>query len=207
MASPTAALAASSSTAQPSAPLLQSTAKQLLLEVKRETEESGRISDDLMSALHFVFQQPLLPALDLVDQGAIDHCSCPSGRELYRVKGSGGRVYTCLTTSNYCSCPSFVYTVLVREDALLCKHMLAVQLARAIAAGRRESGRGKGEGGGGGGGGGGRGDEGRGGEEEEERGRGVDVMDEMCVTDEEFAHLLMSAVCQEDQSHGNLYPQ
>lgn len=188
---------ASSSTAQPSAPLLQSTAEQLLLEVKRETEESGRISDDLMSALHFVFQQSLLPALDLVDQGAVDHYSCPSGRELYRVKGSGGRVYTCLTTSNYCSCPSFVYAVLVKEDALLCKHMLAVQLARAIAAGKRESWRGgrrEGEGS----------DEGRGGEGEEERGRGLDVTNEVNVTDEEFAHLLMSAACQED---ADLHPQ
>ncbi len=109
-------------------------ADQLLLEVRRETQENGHISDDLMSALHFLFHQTLPQALDLVVRKHVSHCVCPSGRELYRVQGSGQRTYTCLVSSNYCSCPSFVYTVLVREDSLVCKHMLAVQLAREMAA-------------------------------------------------------------------------
>ena len=127
----------SSSVTSPSAvaavPPLQSIADQLLLEVKREQQETGHISDDLMSALQSVFQQPLIQAFDLIDRDAITHFVCPSGRELYRVQGSSSqRVYTCLVSSNYCSCPSFVYTVLVKEDSLMCKHMLAVQLARAM---------------------------------------------------------------------------
>ncbi len=105
-------------------------ADQLLLEVRRETQENRHISDDLMLALHFLFHQTLPQALDLVDRKHVSHCVCPSGRELYRVQGSGQRIYTCLVSSNYCSCPSFVYTVLhvVREDSLVCKHMLVVQL-------------------------------------------------------------------------------
>lgn len=114
--------------------ILQPTVDQLFLEVRRETQETGRISDDLMSALHFLFHQTLVQAFDLVDRRQVVHYICPSGRELYCVQGSGQRTYTCLASSNYCSCPSFVYSVLVREDSLMCKHMLAVQLARAMSA-------------------------------------------------------------------------
>lgn len=151
-------------------PILQSTAEQLFLEVKRETEEAGKLSEDLMSALLFVFQTPLHQAFELLDQGSVSRYFCPAGRELYRVKGSGGRTYTCLTSSNYCSCPSFVYTVLVKEDALLCKHMLAVQLARAIAAGKKATS-----------------------QKEKERAKsGLPEIEEVCVSDEEFGKLLMS---------------
>ena len=113
---------------------LQAVAEQLMLEVRREREEKGerQLSNDLMSALQFIFQQPLLSAFDLIDRNAVSRFVCPAKRELYRVQGSGGRVYTCFVSSNYCSCPSFVYTVLVKEDSLMCKHMLAVQLARAM---------------------------------------------------------------------------
>lgn len=150
-------------------PILQSTAEQLFLEVKREAEEAGKISEDLMSALLFVFQTPLHQAFDLLDQGSVSRYFCPAGRELYRVKGSGGHTYTCLTSSNYCSCPSFVYTVLVKEDALLCKHVLAVQLARAIGVGKKST-------------------------SQEEKGErsGLPAIEEFCISDEEFGKLLMS---------------
>lgn len=150
-------------------PILQSTAEQLFLEVKREAEEAGKISEDLMSALLFVFQTPLHQAFDLLDQGSVSRYFCPTGRELYRVKGSGGRTYTCLTSSNYCSCPSFVYTVLVKEDTLLCKHMLAVQLARAIGAGKKAMS-----------------------QKETREMSGLPVIEEFCVSDDEFSKLLIS---------------
>ena len=184
MASPGAvnALPAPRSSAELCEPILQSTTEQLLLEVKRETEESGRISEDLMSALLFVFQTPLYQAFDLLDQRAVTRYSCPAGRELYRVRGSGGRVYTCLTSSNYCSCPSFVYTVLVKEGSLLCKHMLAVQLSRAIAAGKR------------------------GGEGRAADGTSTAAMEELSVTNVEFGRLLLSATLCDEEGQGNPEP-
>lgn len=121
-----------SSTNQASTDYLQSVSDQLMAEVRREKLENGQLSDDLLAAFYFVFQQPLVQALDLLDRDSVSHVTCPSGRELYRVQGSGARAYTCLASSNYCSCPSFVYGVLVRGESLLCKHMLAVQLARAM---------------------------------------------------------------------------
>ena len=52
---------------------------------------------------------------------------------LIQVSSSGqGQKYHCLPTSNYCSCPSFVYNVVLRQDWLLCKHQLAVHLATAM---------------------------------------------------------------------------
>lgn len=107
-------------------------AEQLITEVKREISEVGFLSDNLLSALHSIFHQHTLHAFDLVDRGSVTHFTCPSGRELYRVKGSSSRSYTCFSSSSYCNCPSFVYAVLVKEDSLVCKHTLAVQLATAM---------------------------------------------------------------------------
>lgn len=121
--------------------VLKCTVEQLLLEVRRETEnqDTHSLSDNLLSALHSVFQQPLLHALDLIDKNSVTHYVCPSGRELYLVQASSGnKVYTCLVSSNYCSCPSFVYSVVLREDFLMCKHVLAVQLARAMGRYKKE---------------------------------------------------------------------
>lgn len=117
--------------------ILQCTVNQLLTEVRRETRDkedtSPSLSENLLSALYCVFRQTLLHALDLIDKNSITRFFCSSGRELYLVQASSGnKVYTCLPTSNYCSCPSFVYSVLLREDVLMCKHVLAVQLARVM---------------------------------------------------------------------------
>lgn len=154
---------------------LQSTAEQLLLEVEREAEDTGRISDDLISALLFVFQSPLQQAMDLLDRGSLTRYFCPAGRELYRVKGSGGRSYICLTSSNYCSCLSFVYTVLVKEESLFCKHMLAVQLGRAIGSGRRKH------------------------ERNDGGNCSLPIVDEVCVSNEEFGRILACQGIDTDQ--------
>lgn len=97
--------------------------------------EGAAISDHCMTALHSIFQQNLVPALDLVERGRVTKYVCSTGpvtRKLYVVQGSTGNQYVCLTTSSYCSCPSYVYNVLVKGDALLCKHQLAVRLATSL---------------------------------------------------------------------------
>lgn len=108
----------------------------LKAEDTQETRTSGVLSDDCLLALHSIFQQNLVPAMDLVDRGGVTkYVSTAAGgvtRQLYVVQGSAGSRYICLTSSRYCSCPSFGYSVLVRGDALLCKHQLAAQLAVAV---------------------------------------------------------------------------
>ncbi|XP_048582076.1 zinc finger SWIM domain-containing protein 7 isoform X3 [Nematostella vectensis] len=98
-----------------------------------------------MSALYFVFHEPVLHGLDLVDRRSITKLVSPSGRTIYqvimrcltvvsilKVIGSAGQMYTCLLSSDYCTCPSYTYTVLVKMDSILCKHLLAAHLAEAL---------------------------------------------------------------------------
>lgn len=105
---------------------------QLFSEARLAKEKHGHLTDEVLSALHFVFHQPLLDALDLIDRKNITKLTTPSGRVLYQVLGSSNTLYTCLITGDYCTCPSYTFTVLVKMESLMCKHLLAVHLAEAL---------------------------------------------------------------------------
>lgn len=111
---------------------LRHVADQLFSEVRLAKEQHGHLTDELLSALHFVFHQPLLHALDLVDQKNVTKLTTPSGRVLYQVLGSSNHIYNCLITGDFCTCPSYTFTVLVKMESLMCKHLLAVHLAEAL---------------------------------------------------------------------------
>eukprot|EP00118_Oscarella_pearsei_P010330 m.62988 g.62988 ORF g.62988 m.62988 type:complete len:136 (+) comp35126_c0_seq3:75-482(+) len=111
---------------------LSDVVKELFIEVRKENETSRSLSDNLLSSLNCVFGQCLLYALDLVDKKAVTKYRCPSGRTTFKVTGSSGVNYLCLASSNYCTCPSYVYTVLVKREALMCKHVLAMHLCCAL---------------------------------------------------------------------------
>uniref|UniRef100_A0ACB8ECN8 Zinc finger SWIM domain-containing protein 7 n=1 Tax=Sphaerodactylus townsendi TaxID=933632 RepID=A0ACB8ECN8_9SAUR len=49
-----------------------------------------------------------------------------------RVRGSSGKLYTCYASCHFCSCPAFAFSVLRKSDSLLCKHLLAIYLSRAL---------------------------------------------------------------------------
>ncbi|TRY56003.1 hypothetical protein DNTS_026866 [Danionella cerebrum] len=82
--------------------------------------------------LHFVFGSCALQALDLVDQRSVTCVSSPSGRKVFQVLGGSGRQYTCFTSCLYCPCPAYSFTVLRRNDSLMCKHLLAACLCQAM---------------------------------------------------------------------------
>uniref|UniRef100_A0A452RZX3 Zinc finger SWIM-type containing 7 n=1 Tax=Ursus americanus TaxID=9643 RepID=A0A452RZX3_URSAM len=84
----------------------------------------------LFPRLKFIFGSSAIQALDLVDRQSITLISSPSGRRVYQVLGSSGRTYTCLASCHYCSCPAFAFSVLRKNDSLLCKHLLAVYLSQ-----------------------------------------------------------------------------
>lgn len=96
-------------------------AEQLLTEVNSVYSKTGKLSDELLSALNFVFQAPLLPALDIIDNRNVTTISCPSGRKVYQVIGTSGTPYICLPSGSYCSCPAYRYSVLLKDDHLMCK--------------------------------------------------------------------------------------
>ncbi|XP_022787573.1 zinc finger SWIM domain-containing protein 7-like isoform X2 [Stylophora pistillata] len=57
---------------------------QLFSEARLAKEKHGHLTDEVLSALHFVFHQPLLDALDLIDRKNITKLPTPSGRVLYQ---------------------------------------------------------------------------------------------------------------------------
>ncbi|XP_069003070.1 zinc finger SWIM domain-containing protein 7 [Embiotoca jacksoni] len=118
---------------------LPAVAEQLFRDIQKAYEETSQIPNDLLIALKFVFGSCALPALDLVDQRAVTCLSSPSGRRIFQVMGGSGRLYTCFLSCHYCPCPAFAYTVLRRNEGLLCKHILAVYLCRATAVTQQES--------------------------------------------------------------------
>eukprot|EP01121_Diplochlamys_sp_Union-15-3_P014778 TRINITY_DN4761_c0_g1_i1.p1 TRINITY_DN4761_c0_g1~~TRINITY_DN4761_c0_g1_i1.p1 ORF type:complete len:100 (+),score=1.90 TRINITY_DN4761_c0_g1_i1:167-466(+) len=71
--------------------------------------------------MHFIFDQKLLVALDIIDRGL---CTCfvakPSGRSVYQVVGGSSKapeIYVCW--SHYCSCMDFMNSVLRKRDAFV----------------------------------------------------------------------------------------
>ncbi|XP_030847513.1 zinc finger SWIM domain-containing protein 7-like [Strongylocentrotus purpuratus] len=106
---------------------------ELLQHAKSVYEEQGTLTDDVLSALHFMFGPPLLQALDLVDHQSVTLIkSEPAGRIVYQVVGSSGSPYLCLPSAGYCPCLFFSFAVLKRKEVPMCKHMLAILLASAM---------------------------------------------------------------------------
>ncbi|XP_060115003.1 zinc finger SWIM domain-containing protein 7 [Heteronotia binoei] len=111
---------------------LPAVAEELLREIRKAFQETSQVPDDLLSALKFVFGASAVPALDLVDRQSVTRIVSPSGRTVYQVLGSSGKLYTCYASCHFCSCPAFAFSVLRKSDSLLCKHLLAIYLSQAL---------------------------------------------------------------------------
>nr|XP_023688918.1 zinc finger SWIM domain-containing protein 7 isoform X2 [Paramormyrops kingsleyae] len=55
------------------------------------------------------------------------------------VLGGSGKLYSCLASCHYCPCPAFAFSVLRKNNSLLCKHILAVHLCQAMGLTQQES--------------------------------------------------------------------
>uniref|UniRef100_A0A8C3UPL6 Zinc finger SWIM-type containing 7 n=1 Tax=Catharus ustulatus TaxID=91951 RepID=A0A8C3UPL6_CATUS len=108
---------------------LPAVAEELLREIKKIP---GQIQKS--HQLKFIFGPSAVPALDLVDQRSVTRVRSPSGRTLYQVLGSSGKLYTCYSSCHFCTCPAFGFSVLQKSESLLCKHILAVYLSQAMGA-------------------------------------------------------------------------
>jgi len=101
----------------------------------------GVLSDETIQKLRFLFPDTLiLAALDLVDRESVIKYTSPWGRSHYEVLGSTATysVFPRLlpsptpTISAYCTCPAFIYAVLISESHTMCKHVLATRLAEQM---------------------------------------------------------------------------
>ncbi|KAG2150570.1 hypothetical protein DEU56DRAFT_35792 [Suillus clintonianus] len=78
----------------------------------------------------------IVAALDIIDREGVMKYKTSWGRHHYEVLGTTS-TYTVFphldagsaAVSSYCTCPSFAYAVLISENHLMCKHVLAVCLA------------------------------------------------------------------------------
>ncbi|XP_067421963.1 zinc finger SWIM domain-containing protein 7 [Emydura macquarii macquarii] len=113
---------------------LPAVAEELLKEIKKAFQETSHVPDDLLLALKFIFGSSAVAALDLVDQHSVTRVMSPSGRTVYQVLGSSGKLYTCYAACHFCTCPAFAFFVLRKNDSLLCKHILATYLSQATGA-------------------------------------------------------------------------
>ncbi|EGD83062.1 hypothetical protein PTSG_12060 [Salpingoeca rosetta] len=97
---------------------------------QHQSQQQRELSSEMLAALHSVFPQNALAALDILDRRAVTEITCPAGRVAHQVAGKGGRVYFTLVDQGFCECAAYEYTVL-RNEVSMCKHVLAVRLARA----------------------------------------------------------------------------
>ncbi|RMZ95969.1 zinc finger SWIM domain-containing 7 [Brachionus plicatilis] len=116
----------------------------LLEDLKTSYEKDKIINDDLLESLFFIYKNPFLEVLNLIDKhdqqvinsddktspeplAAIIKCE---KRFIYQVKGSIN--YYLFDGVNFCTCSSFKYNVLHKSDYLYCKHLVMVKILTAM---------------------------------------------------------------------------
>ncbi|KAA6365572.1 MAG: hypothetical protein EZS28_038901 [Streblomastix strix] len=77
-------------------------------------EHEKVISNEDLANLNFLFGKVAQEALTIVEEGKVTLMREPSGRSYYRAQGQS-EVYLCYR--HFCSCPSFLFSVLRKTDA------------------------------------------------------------------------------------------
>jgi len=91
---------------------------------------SGRLGERDLVNLHLLYSKTLASALGLLDKDLISKCVSESGRAIYLVQGSQQEPYVCF--EDFCPCHFFMHKVSISNEALACKHTLAVRLSEAM---------------------------------------------------------------------------
>lgn len=117
----------------------------LLEQLEITFEKDNLITDDLLESFYFIYKNPLLEALNQIDKHDLNNSSsgsanllatcikCESSdRCIYQVKGSIGINYYLFKCLNFCSCSSFKYNVLNKNEYIYCKHIIIVKLLKAM---------------------------------------------------------------------------
>jgi len=100
--------------------------------------EPDSLSDETLAKLHAIFpKQLVVAALDIIDHGNVIHYVTPWGHTEYEVIGSTATYSILLDIKASpipysCSCPAFVYSVLISDTHIMCKHVLATLIARKM---------------------------------------------------------------------------
>ncbi|GAM21328.1 hypothetical protein SAMD00019534_045030 [Acytostelium subglobosum LB1] len=97
-----------------------------LRDIVDEILQTKDLNDDVLLTLSSIFHQTLFDSLQIIDKKMIiRYVFQPSNRSFYVINGTKDTKYLCLLEGDYCSCPSFNFSV-------LCKHQLAAKIAEAL---------------------------------------------------------------------------
>ncbi|KAH7821164.1 putative zinc finger, SWIM-type containing 7 [Monocercomonoides exilis] len=92
-------------------------------------ENDGCLTNEILLGLYFIFKKIAQEALTILEEGKITELLAPSGRSFYQMEGKNEE-YLCFT--HFCTCPSFMFSVILRQESPLCKHQLAACLGEAM---------------------------------------------------------------------------
>jgi len=96
----------------------------------------GLSEDDIQKLRQFFPDNLLLAALDLIDRDRVTEHQTTWGRSFYEVYGSTSTYAITLNVvpdrPHFCTCPSYAFSVLLSEENIMCKHILAVMVARRL---------------------------------------------------------------------------
>ena len=117
--------------------LFDSLEKNLLEKLKEGYLTNQKIADSLLESLYFLYKNPLLEALHLLDKYeheicVTEICEESTGRRIYQVNGSTGFIYYLFTSLNFCTCASFKFNVLKNFEYVYCKHIVVIKLSIAL---------------------------------------------------------------------------
>lgn len=108
----------------------------LLNELKESYKINQQIGDNLLESLYFIYKNPLLEALHLLDKHENESVHCvtelyneATKRKLYQVTGSTGYYYYIFSSLSFCTCSSFKYNVLKNNEYVYCKHIIVIKLS------------------------------------------------------------------------------
>ncbi|KAK2952157.1 hypothetical protein BLNAU_12860 [Blattamonas nauphoetae] len=107
-------------------PIVSLTANELFAQIK---QNNGQISDSILFGLTFIFKKVAQEAISLLEENRIVFLKTSSGRGYYRVEGKN-EAYLCYP--HYCSCLSFMYSVVLHLESCMCKHQLAIHIGEAM---------------------------------------------------------------------------
>lgn len=101
----------------------------MLKDAENSVKENGKFSDEMLQGLHDVFGEVFVKATEILESGVVIRYETPNGvRVLFKVTNKK-ETYTLFDNINFCYCSMFAQEVLVNQNLLTCKHVLAVRLA------------------------------------------------------------------------------
>lgn len=105
-------------------------------------EAEGTLTKETTLRLYSIFDKTLLESLQLTEGKQVTKVQSDSGRTLYRVSNeciseledpaAQQIINTCMINPRYCNCDRFLQDVILKNDMIMCRHVLAVKLSESL---------------------------------------------------------------------------